>query len=208
MFRSYPPYEVLGDRFISAGELLLLKGVEELVERYYNSGRFVKSLDYVISSYFESAFDFYVDFYRYNAENHMLDRPLPARELYTVMLGYSRTPGFRAESCVLNELLKFDFLSSDNTDNLPAGLERKMEPGFKEACFDFLKNKDSIAQYLPEYSGMPAKQIFKQVHFKSFSFDVTKKALLPGTERQPAIVLFDYGRRSRVTGLYHAEQVP
>lgn len=39
-FRDTPPYEVLATRWLSYGELIRLKGVEEMVEIYYNSGQF------------------------------------------------------------------------------------------------------------------------------------------------------------------------
>ena len=42
--QSRPPYEVLYTRWLSYEDILLLKGVEEMVEIYYNSGQFVKTL--------------------------------------------------------------------------------------------------------------------------------------------------------------------
>ncbi len=206
-FRKYPPYEVLGNRFISADELILLKGVEELVERYYNSGRFVRSLDYIISSCFESPFDFFTDFYRYNSEKGLLDKPLSARQLYTVMLDYSKRYEPKLRSEVLNDLLKFDFLSSNNTANLPDGLKRNIEPGFKERCFDFLKDDGNVVKYLPQYASRPPKEIFKKVHFESFDFDVTQDINRVENERQPVVILFDYGTRSKVTGLYRSHRI-
>ena len=59
IFREYAPYEVLSNAFISYQELTLLKGVEELLDRYKNSGRFESTLDYIIKSCFTSAFGFY-----------------------------------------------------------------------------------------------------------------------------------------------------
>lgn len=63
-YRSYPPYEVLQTKWISYGELLILKQVEEMVEIYYNSGQFLNTIDYLVRSYCESkktdsSFDFY-----------------------------------------------------------------------------------------------------------------------------------------------------
>lgn len=46
-FKEYPPYEVLSTKWISYADILLLKGVEEMVEVYYNSGQFVLGLNFV-----------------------------------------------------------------------------------------------------------------------------------------------------------------
>ena len=42
--KAKPPYEVLGTRWLSYEEILKLKGVEEMVEVYYNSGQFRKTI--------------------------------------------------------------------------------------------------------------------------------------------------------------------
>jgi len=36
-FRQYPPYEVLSNAYLSFGDIIKLKKIEELLERYYNS---------------------------------------------------------------------------------------------------------------------------------------------------------------------------
>ncbi len=49
VFRSYPPYEILYNEFISATELMELKQVEEILDRYYNKGRYKNSMRYLYS---------------------------------------------------------------------------------------------------------------------------------------------------------------
>ncbi len=40
IYQEYPPYEVMGTRWLSYGEILKIKLVEEMLEVYYNSGQF------------------------------------------------------------------------------------------------------------------------------------------------------------------------
>lgn len=53
-----PPYEVLETRWISYGELVRLKRIEEMVEIYFNSGQFGGALD-VLMERFDSPFAFF-----------------------------------------------------------------------------------------------------------------------------------------------------
>lgn len=46
-FATLPPYEVIETPWMTADELQLLHGVEDALERIYNSGRFRRTLDYV-----------------------------------------------------------------------------------------------------------------------------------------------------------------
>jgi hypothetical protein len=204
-YRDYPPYEVLSSRYISYDELLELKGIEELVDRFYNSGRFVSSLDFVINTFFHSPFDFYREFYLYNKHHGYLRNPVPSRVLYTIFQEFGGSFMENKEQELFCDLMKLDFLSSDNSNNLPAGLLRVTEPGFKGRCFDFLKDERNIKNYLPEFTGVPAKQVYKQVHFETFKHDVTGQD--KGYKKAESVVLFDYSVRDRVTGLYRRVRV-
>lgn len=53
-----PPYEVMKTDWLSYGDILLLKGVEEMVEIYYNSRQFEQTLKKLLKRY-ESPFDFF-----------------------------------------------------------------------------------------------------------------------------------------------------
>ena len=50
-YNSKPPYEVLKNDFISYEDVLLLKRIEEVFERYYNSGVFKSAMEYLLEKY-------------------------------------------------------------------------------------------------------------------------------------------------------------
>lgn len=47
-FRSEPPYEVISTPWLTAEELEMLHGVEDVLERMVNSGRFQRTADYIM----------------------------------------------------------------------------------------------------------------------------------------------------------------
>jgi len=202
-FRDYPPYEVLSNDFLSYSEISLLKNIEDMVERFYNSGRFAKTLDYLVE-FFPSPFDFYEKLSVYFKECGYFKRSLSGRELYTVLLNFVQKSKPDVDLKLVNELLKFDFLVSNNTNNLPTGLARNMESGFKEKCFEFLKNEEYVSKYIPNFEGMPAKQIYSKVHFEKFLYDVAEEKITQGD----TVVLFDYTHYNSVKGRYDYVKVP
>ena len=56
--QAEPPYEVLKTPWLSYDDIIRLKGLEEMVETYYNSGQFQNTLEYLVPQ-FEDAFIFY-----------------------------------------------------------------------------------------------------------------------------------------------------
>jgi radical SAM superfamily enzyme YgiQ (UPF0313 family) len=54
-----PPYEVIKTPNLSFDDILKLKTAEEMLEMYYNSGRFVYAMDYLLPRYFQPYWFFY-----------------------------------------------------------------------------------------------------------------------------------------------------
>lgn len=143
-FMRFVPYEVTGNKYISPAELIRLKKIEETFDRYYNSGRFSYTLDYLIEG---SPFEFYErlsDFASFKS-------PPSADKLYETL--YSFAPGSRTA-----DLLKLDFLSSTRHGRLPSFLAGG-GGDLKERCFEYLKTAE------PEND---ARSRYKQVHLEYF----------------------------------------
>ncbi len=68
VYRTLPPYEVLSTRWLSYGDVLKLKGIEDMVEVYYNSGQFTETLKLFVQE-FEDAFAMFEALAAYYAEN-------------------------------------------------------------------------------------------------------------------------------------------
>jgi len=98
VYRSEPPYEVLSTNWVSYDEMIRLKGIEQIVELYYNSHQYDRTLKAVLEGE-ESAFAFFESFaddYRekgYHLVNHsrkekyyilkdFLDRRCPEKSEY------------------------------------------------------------------------------------------------------------------------------
>lgn len=201
-FRSYAPYEVLENKAMGYEQLRELKGIEELVDRYYNSGRFVHTLRYIENTLYETPFEFYKEFHSYVREREYFKRGISGRELYTILTEYLRQKAPESRWVQYNELLKLDYLSMDNTNNLPSGIDRQVTPGFKEECFSFLRKEENILRYLPQYAGIPVKQMIKHLHFEKLLYRPVQKLGKPDYVKEEVVLLFDYAQRDRVTGRY------
>ena len=206
-YNSHPPYEFLYNRYISYEQVLRLKGIEELLEKYYNSGRHASSLEFLIKKFFGTPFDFYSDFYNFVNETGYIRRAVSARDSYRILLKFAHRMADDESFYILKELMKLDFLASDSSGTLPDGLERDVIQGFKERCHDFLRDGRNITGYLPEYEGISVKQLYKQVHFEPFRCDVTGDCADSGVMEPYTVLLFDYSKKSRVTGLYKYHKV-
>ena len=222
-FRQYPPYEILYNKYISFSEISELKGIEEVFERYYNSGRFINTLRFIIKNFYNSPFQFYKELHLYNLKHGYLDKPISAREQYTVILNFFKyiIGNLNLEDAkksslknIINDTLKLDYLSTNNTGNLPEGINRVIESGFKDKCLNFLKDSINIMEYLPEFKGISGNQILKKIRFETFYYDVlslqnsslnaynTYNEEINKKLQKDIVILFDYTSQHKVTGVY------
>ncbi len=217
IYKEYPPYEVLCNQYINFDEMVELKGIEEIFERYYNSGRFINTLNFIINKYFMTPFQFYKEFYIYHLKNGLLYKSIAAKNLYSIFCDYANTIASANELEFINDLLKFDFLSSNNHGKLPFGINRITEPNLREKVANFLRDSGTRNKYFPEMDDFEAKQLLRNINAEIFSYDVLKFAESCSDNFENAVcdniskcvknkkktlVIFDYTKKNSVTGLY------
>ncbi|MFA6308529.1 MAG: B12-binding domain-containing radical SAM protein [Clostridia bacterium] len=200
-YKSFPPYEVLSNSSVSFSEISILKEIEELVERFYNSGRFVLSTNYIIDNYFSSPFEFYMSLRNYMLQQEFYKKAVPVKTLYAMLMEFVKTIDV-ADIELVNELLKIDFLSSDKSGRLPECITGNTEKDLNQCSFDFLNNQEKVSEYLPEVLGIKAKEAIKYLHFERFNHKLDE--MTGKYEKEENVTIFNYRDRNFVTGLYNS----
>lgn len=173
-YKDYPPYEVLYNKYISYNEILKLKDIEEILEKYFNSKNFVLSMRYIIYNYYkESPFKFFEAFASYYDDNGYFNASQGKNQLYKILLDFYEEK-INTNFELFKEILKYDYISLGKTSNLPGYMEKFEVEDFKNRCHLFLQNEENVLKYIPRFENTPAKQIIKYVHFENFKYDILK----------------------------------
>lgn len=181
---SKPTYEVLGNDFMSYDDILLLKGVEEVFERYYNSGVFENAVEYLLNKY-DSPFKLFEDLWLYYSSNGY-DREGQSRSaLYRILSGF-------CDDKLFCDILKLDFFTHHKGANTPDWSLTPFDREILKMRFEIL-TEDFIKKNLPEYSELAPKEIVKKVHFEVFEYDV-----LGAMDKKRNIIIFDYKYNRRL----------
>lgn len=180
--RDTPPYEVLFTRWLSYADLLVLKGVEEMTEIYYNSGQFKHALLF-LEKYFPSPFALYRQLAACYEEKGLqgVQHARPARYEFLLAFGEIVCPG---EQEALREALIFDYYLRENAKSRPAFAgEPQADP---EWVRRFYEEEASARRYLKGYEGMDRNQLRRMTHLEYFPLSAR-------------YVLFDYRKRDPLT---------
>ena len=90
LYRDKAPYEVIANRFISAKELVRLKMIETVLDRFYNRGGFSETLEFAGEELSMSPFDFYEEFAIFYYKKGFQISPQSKENLYRVLAEYGR----------------------------------------------------------------------------------------------------------------------
>ncbi len=187
-YTTYPPYEVLQNDFVSYNDLKKLKQIEAVLEFYFNSERFKKSLKYIMKHY-DSAFEFYEELAEFYKSSGYFDRKVSSEEQYDILAEFYKNNVAKKEinkSCdkKINEnklgdyerfiqYLKFDFVNHFNT-------KRVWMPIYDAKWF-----KDKIDERVQEMlKTIKDENIYKKYKFEMFEIDIET-----GERKQNLVVL-------------------
>ena len=188
--KAKPPYEVLGTRWLSYKEILKLKGVEEMVEVYYNSGQFQKTIR-AMEHLFETAFSMYeelADFYEKNGYNEISHTRIRRYEILQEFLQEKE-----ANLEYFKQLMIFDLYARENMKTRPQWANDLS--AYKMQILDFYKKEEENPELLTDYQGYQARQTIKMTHIEVFTYDVINE----NEEKGAYPVLFEYKKRSPLT---------
>lgn len=194
LYRNQPPYEVLGTKWLSYDEIILLKGVEELVELYYNSGQYTLTLKYAVP-FFESPFRFYEMFsawYRgkgYHKLNHN------RFEKYNILREFLREHIDENERDTLDEIMLYDMYLRENVKGRPAWAKGTAQ--YKKEWKALYREQGE--KLFPEdvQAGIyDSKRAANQSHIEVFEINIKKFEQSGQVEKKQVFCLFDYSRRN------------
>lgn len=188
IYKSRPPYEVLSTKWLPYSDVLRLKGIEEMVEVYYNSGQFqytLRAMEELFSSPF-AMFETLAGFY----ERHALRAMNHARiTRYEILLDFIRE--YHPEKTdIFKELLTLDLYLRENAKNRPDFAGEYMVE--KEWLQEFYEKEAADHTYLKGYGSFDKRQMRKMTHVERFE----RTAETVWKSEAPVYVLFDYQNRN------------
>ena len=196
------PYEVLSTKWLSYGDVVRLKRVEEMVELYYNSNQFTTTLP-LLEAFFARPFAMYqalADFYEDNG--YFVTTPSRIYR-YQVLLDFilSIAPG--EHLAYFKEALTYDIYLRENAKSRPDFAPDLQE--YKNVITDFYREEAENHRFLPESSQYDARQLQRMTHLEVLQYPVFSKEKMAELKNglwekeESYFVLFDYASRNPLT---------
>ena len=174
VYSPYALYEIIRSKDISYEELLLLKKVEAMVDKYYNSCKFNNVIKFFLNIY-EKPFDFYYDLAMFFEEKGNFKRSIGNVEYYKILLDFYLEKIGGEDEGQFKEVLKFDYLCFNKKRWLPDFLVRTITKDDEQNI------KDSFDRQMP----------FKKAHIEKFELDIINYIKNGKINFEPKYLIFD-----------------
>ncbi len=184
-FSPFAPYQVLESDALSPNELFFLQDFENAVELFYNSGRFVVTINYLATLF--SPFKLF----SLLAEKLRVKPSFSPDNLFLLLTDFGKE-----QDCIdtsrLYAALSFDYMGSFKSRYLPVFLEEPKD------VFHLVEDSK-----VPSLAHLPVKVAAKTVAVKEFPYDMCCAHLPCGTNRY----IFSRKDKCPVTGRFKVEKL-
>lgn len=186
-YKELPPYEVLSTKWLPYEDVLRLKGIEEMVEVYYNSRQFCYTLPYLMRQ-FKDAFSMFEALSEFYEREGLLMLSQSRASRYEILLKFAENID-EGNKEKYRQLLVLDYYIRENAKTRPAFAGE--ETCEKEFVRGFYEKEEEERRYLQGYEDYDKRKLRKMTHIERFDFSV-----LDQVEERETILLFDYQNRS------------
>ncbi|MFC4353662.1 DUF4080 domain-containing protein [Chryseomicrobium palamuruense] len=183
-FVDQAPYEIVGNSVLSFEDIVRIKQVEDILEKYWNSQKFTRSIEYIVTDLFETPFDFfqeygtYWDSHNWSRIGHQFD------DLFIRLQAFLASCGINTDLAL--SYMKLDYLSHQKFIPRNVWWTETVTPELRTVL---LKEVLQSIKHYPELSkqGLLERDLFKKAYVTEMDGRVVGKEQGP----VPVLYLFD-----------------
>jgi len=129
IFNEFPPYEVFRSKYMDFEDMIKLKRIEGVIDKFYNSGVFANSVNYAIEHVFQGAYPFFAALAGFCKGENLSISP---KHAYTILLHFLYE---HMEKALAAHYIKLDCLTFSTKNVLPEGIvqyrDKRAEDAFR-----------------------------------------------------------------------------
>ncbi|MGJ7910446.1 B12-binding domain-containing radical SAM protein [Neobacillus sp. LXY-1] len=201
VYMDHSPYEILSNNVLSFGDMVRIKQVEDVLEKYWNDHRMDATVEYLVTKTFASPFDFFQDFGSYWDEKgwsrigHQLEDLF--RRLYLFL------QEINAEQLdVIVGLMKYDYFKNHKYKPRKPWWEASHDKGKRTAIYkQILETPELLGPTFLELQ-LDEKELYKHTMLEELSFDLSKYMLTGEVVNQASCLLAFFDPSNNQTLLF------
>ncbi len=186
IYSDSSPYEILGNSVLSFDDIIRIKQVEDVLEKYWNDHRMDHTVEYLVSKVFPTPFDFFQEFGTYWEDQGWSKIGHQLEDLFKRLNEFLCDRGTK-DLDIINDLMKYDYLSNQRYKPRKSWWEQTLSKRERSTYYQgILTNPDLIQGLI-----LDEKDLYKHTLIEPLSFDI-EHYLEQNTIKKRSTLLFIY----------------
>lgn len=189
IYMDHSPYEILGNSVLSFEDIIKIKQVEDVLEKYWNDHRMDHTIEYLVNL-FPSPFDFFQEFGSYWESKGWVRIGHQLEDLFRRLYDFLETKNL-PEINIIQSLMKIDYLSKTKYKPRKPWWEPTLDKKHRSTIYQsILQTPSSLGE---EYVSLNfnEKELYKHTILEDLAFDL-KEYLRTGEIRAKNTIVLVY----------------
>lgn len=196
IYMDHSPYEMLGNNVLSFDDIIRIKQVEDVLEKYWNDHRMDFTIEYLVTQIFPSPFDFFQEFGRFWEQKGWSRIGHQLEDLFKRLYEFLKTNEI-ANLDVIEGLMKYDYLSRQKFKPRKPwwGPNASYDKSERSVIYQsIIQHPNQLGQEFVELK-LNEKDLFKHTLIEKLTFDLDKYFSEGEIEKRGTTILsyFDSG---------------
>lgn len=178
-YMDHAPYEILGNDVLPFSDIVRLKRLEDVLEKYWNDHRMDHTLEYLITHEFDSPFDFFQELGDYWEDRGWQRIGHQLEDLFTRLYEFLNWRGMKEPEIVLG-LMKLDYYLGHKYKPRKIWWEDRLEKSRRSSYFRTLAERPLEVSAMFAAHGLGERDLQKYAVVEELPFPLTE--VLEGKE--------------------------
>ncbi|MED3551686.1 B12-binding domain-containing radical SAM protein [Cytobacillus praedii] len=203
IYMDHSPYEMLGNNVLSFDDIIRIKQVEDVLEKYWNDHRMDFTIEYLVTNTFPSPFDFFQDFGSFWEQKGWSRIGHQLEDLFKRLYEFLETRDIE-DLDVIEGLMKYDYLSRQKYKPRKPwwGPSASYDKGERSVIYQsIIQSPNQFGQNFVNL-GLTEKDLFKHTLIEKLTFDLDKYFSEGTIEKRGTTILTYFDSNTEKTMMY------
>ncbi|WP_413301686.1 B12-binding domain-containing radical SAM protein [Bacillus sp. 1P10SD] len=188
VYMDHSPYEILSNNVLSFDDIVRIKQVEDVLEKYWNDHRMDHTVEYLVKHVFSSPFDFFQEFGSYWDERGWSRIGHQLEDLFRRLYSFLEQKEVNNLD-VVADLMKYDYLINHKYKPRKPWWEASYDKNKRTELYKkFIENPNLLGEDFIDLH-LEEKELFKHTMLEEISFNLTKYLATGEIKKKPACLL-------------------
>jgi anaerobic magnesium-protoporphyrin IX monomethyl ester cyclase len=172
IYMDHSPYEILGNNVLRFSDIVRIKQVEDVLEKYWNDHRMNHTIEYLVTRVFPSPFDFFQEFGTYWEEQGWSRIGHQLEDLFRRLYSFLKEQSVN-DLDIIGDLMKYDYLINHKYKPRKPWWEHNFTKKDKTEIYkQILESPTLLGQEFLKLE-LDEKELYKHTMLEELSFDLS-----------------------------------